>query len=433
MNNQREIFGWSMYDWASSAFSTTVATAFFGPYLIELAKPNGGVVNIFGFQSLAGSFFGYCVGISVFLQVLFLPILGAIADYSNLKKRLMLIFAYIGATATLLLFFVQGNLIVLGGLLFIIANLSFGAAIVLYNAFLPEIAPPDKRDAVSSKGFAFGYLGGGFLLLLNMLLLSVMENQGLAVRLSLASAGLWWLAFTFIFPQQRLVQREPLLKLPSGESYLSHSLKQLSTTLSDMKAKYPTTLRFLLAYLIYNDGIQTVIIMATTFAATELGIDISIQLGVLLMIQFVAFLGAFLFNFLAQRLGAKRAIMLSLVIWSGLVIYAFAFLYTIIQFWILGAILALVLGGSQALSRSLFSQMIPEGRESEYFGFYEISERGTSWLGPIVFGLVGDITGTQRIAIVSLIVFFIFGLVMLYFTDVEKAIREAGNEVPAVV
>ena len=200
-----------------------------------------------------------------------------------------------------------------------------------------------------------------------------------------------------------------------------------------MKAKYPTTLRFLLAYLIYNDGIQTVIIMATTFAATELGIDISIQLGVLLMIQFVAFLGAFLFNFLAQRLGAKRAIMLSLVIWSGLVIYAFAFLYTIIQFWILGAILALVLGGSQALSRSLFSQMIPEGRESEYFGFYEISERGTSWLGPIVFGLVGDITGTQRIAIVSLIVFFIFGLVMLYFTDVEKAIREAGNEVPAVV
>ncbi len=433
MNNQREIFGWGMYDWANSAFTTTVATTLLGPYLTQLAEANGGAFSFFDYPVNGVAFFTFCIGTSVFLQVLFLPILGAIADYSHLKKKLLLTFAYIGATATILLFLVQGNLVVLGGVLFIIANLSFGAAIVFYNAFLPDIAGPNERDEVSSKGFAFGYVGGGVLLLLNLILFKVMEDSGLAMRISLTSAGVWWLAFTYLFPHQRLRQRAPVLQLPPGETYLSHSLKQLSTTLKEMKNKYPTTLRYLLAYLIYNDGIQTVNGVATTFASTELGFETGTLIQVVLMIQFVAALGALFFNFLARRVGTKNAIMLSLLVWSGLVIYAYAFLYTVLQFWILGAILALVLGGSQALSRSLFSQMIPKNREAEYFSFYEISERGTSWLGPIIFGLAVLITGTQRIAIVSLIAFFIFGLILLYLTDVKKAIVESGNELPAVV
>lgn len=433
MNNKREILGWTMYDWGNSAFSATVVTTFLGPYLAGLAKAGDGFVNFFGYQVEGAAFFPFCVSVSVILQVFLLPILGAIADYSHLKKRMMLGFAYTGATATILLFFVQKDLIVIGGLLFIIANLSFGAAVVFYNAFLPEIASPDQRDTVSSKGFAYGYLGGGLLLLLNLILLQVMDDMGLAIRINLASAGLWWFVFTYLFPQQRLVQRAPVVQLPPGETYLSHSLKQLRSTFKNLAGKYPITLQYLIAYLIYNDGIQTVIVVSTLFAADELGVETSTLVQVVLMIQFVAFLGAFLFNFLARRVGTKKAIMLNLVVWAGLVIYAWQFLYTELQFWILGAITALILGGSQALSRSLFSQMIPKNREAEYFSFYEISERGTSWIGPLVFGLAVQLTGTQRVAIVSLIIFFVVGLILLAVTDVREAIREAGNEVPVIV
>jgi len=433
LDNKREIFGWSMYDWANSAFSSTVATTFLGPYLAALAAAQGGQVNFLGLSIEGAAFFPFCVSVSVILQVLFLPILGTIADYSNLKKQMMLTFAYAGASATILLFLVQAHLIVLGGVLFIVANLAFGAAIVFYNAFLPDIASPDQRDTVSSHGFAFGYIGGGTLLLFNLILVNVMADSGLAVRISLASAGVWWLLFTYLFPHRRLVQREPAQTLPPGESYLSHSLKQLSTTLREIKSKYPYTLRYLIAYLIYNDGIQTVIVVSTLFAGNELGIPVSTQVQVVLMIQFVASLGAYLFNLLAGRIGAKKSIMINLVIWVGLLIYAFAFLYNTVQFWVLGAILALVLGGSQALSRSLFSQMIPQNRESEYFSFYEISERGTSWIGPLVFGLAVQLTGTQRIAILSLIAFFAVGLILLYLTDVKRAIVESGNKLPSVV
>jgi UMF1 family MFS transporter len=434
-DNKREILGWTMYDWANSAFSTTVATTLLGPYLLSLAEAQGGV-NIFGIIIDPDSFFPYCVGLSVFLQVFFLPILGAIADYSNLKKRMMMLFAYIGAGATIALFFVQGNLILLGGLLFIIANLSFGAAIVFYNAFLPEIAQPEKRDSISSRGFALGYLGGGLLLLANLVLFSIMEPKGqagLAVRISLASAGVWWLVFTYFFPHQRLVQRRPSRTLPEGESYLSHSIKQLGTTLNELKNKYPMSLRFLVAYLIYNDGIQTVIVVASLFAASELGVDNSTLIILVLVIQFVAVGGALLFSRIAQLVGTKQAIMISLVIWAAIVIFAFGFLYEVWQLWVLGVAVALVLGGSQALSRSLFSQMIPTGREAEYFGFYEISERGTSWIGPIIFGFVAGQTDSQRVAIVSLIIFFVVGLLLLSRVNIRQAILEAGHDPARVV
>jgi UMF1 family MFS transporter len=245
VNDKREIFGWTMYDWANSAFSTTVVTTFLGPYLLALAEEQGGV-NLFGFVVEPAAFFPAVVSISVILQVILLPILGAVADYTRLKKRLMMLFAYSGAVATIALFFVTGELVTLGGLLFIGANLSFGAAVVFYNAFLPEIASPDRRDAVSSRGFAFGYLGGGLLLLLNLVLFNFMEDSTLAVRLSLASAGIWWLAFTAIFPQRRLKQRQPARQLPAGQSYLTHSVRQLLATLRELIRKYPRTLHYLI-------------------------------------------------------------------------------------------------------------------------------------------------------------------------------------------
>jgi UMF1 family MFS transporter len=440
LNDKREITGWMMYDWANSAFSTTVVTALLGPYIQALAEAAAEPFRLFGAALEPGAIYPAAVSLSVVLQVFFLPLLGTIADYTHLKKRMLLAFAYTGAFATILLFFVKADMplfgtrgaVVVGSLLFIIANLAFGAAIVFYNSFLPQIASPDRRDEVSSRGWALGYLGGGLLLLLNLVLLLVMDDTTLAVRISLASAGVWWLVFTFLFPQQRLVQRAPG-RDRSQVNLFVHGVRQIWRTFGELWREYPMTLRYLIAYLVYNDGIQTVIVVAAAFAASELGVPAQTVLILVLMIQFMAFGGALLFGRVARRIGAKRAIMISLVIWSGIVIYAYFFLNNQAQLFVMGAVLALVLGGSQALSRSLFSQMIPPEHEAEYFGFYEISERGTSWLGTFAFALAVQLTGSQRIAIVSLIIFFIVGLLLLSRVDVRRAITEAGNTAEGVV
>ncbi len=442
MNDRREIFGWTMYDWANSAFSTTVVAALLGPYIIELANRSSTSLTIFGAELQPAAIFPFATSLSVFLQVFFLPILGTLADYTDLKKKLMMAFAYTGAIATILLYFIQADMpafgtngaVLLGSLLFIIANLSFGAAIVFYNAYLPEIASPDTRDQVSARGFAYGYLGGGLLLLINLVMLLRMEDTALAVRLSLASAGVWWLFFTFLFPQQRLRASEGGKQLPAGENFITFGIRQLLGTLREMRTKYPQTLSYLLAYLIYNDGIQTVIAVSSSYASDEIGMATDNLLLLVLMIQFVAFGGAFLFGFLAKRWGAKRSILISLVIWSAAVIYAYAFMNNVAQVFVLGFVIAIVLGGSQALSRSLFAQMIPPDQEAEYFGFYEISERGTSWIGPLVFAAAVQVTGgSQRIAIVSLIIFFVVGLFLLNRVNVKQAILEAGNDPTGVI
>ncbi len=438
--DRREVRGWTMYDWANSAFSTTVVTTFLGPYLESLAKTAGGVF-ILGRTIEPGAFFPACVSISVVLQVLFLPLLGTVVDYTGHKKRLLLTTAYLGAMATMLLFFIRTDMpvlgtngaVILGGLLLIGANLAFGMSIVAYNAYLPDIAAPHDRDAVSSRGWAIGYLGGGLLLALNLVLFQTMSDTSLAVRVSLASAGVWWLVFTYLFPHRTLRQHTPERTLPHGETFLSHGVKELWRTLHEIRSKYPETLRYLIAYLIYNDGIQTVIVVATLFAAGELGASASTLVILVLLIQFVAFFGALAFGRLALRIGAKRSILISLVLWSGVVIYAYALLYEQWQLWILGVIVALVLGGSQALSRSLFSQMIPRDKETEYFGFYEISERGTSWVGTAVFALAVQLTGNMRVALISLIIFFVAGLILLPFVNVRKAIVDAGNDPNGVV
>ena len=437
-NNRREQRGWYFYDWANSAFSTTVVTVFLGPYLTTITKAAAdaqGFVYPLGIKVNAGSFFPYIVSLSVLFQVIFLPFLGAIADYSHRKRQMMALFAYLGAFATMGMYFLYGTHYVLGGLLFLIANLSFGASVVFYNAFLPEIARPEERDSVSSIGWALGYLGGGLLLMMNLILVSRAGAFGLemgqAVRISLASAGVWWAIFTII-PLVVLKSRQPARSLPPHARYLTIGFRQLRSTLSQA-SNYPQTMLFLAAYLLYNDGIQAVITLSSQFGQEELGLPISTLTTVILMVQFVAFFGSILFNSIAKRVGARNAIMISLLIWTGTLVYAYGFLQTELQFFILAAVIAIVLGGSQALSRSVYSMMIPKGREAEYFSLYEISERGTSWLGPLLFGLSLQFTGSYRIAIGSLVIFFIAGLVLLTRVDVRKAAVEAGNESAAVI
>jgi MFS transporter, UMF1 family len=442
-NNPREVFGWKMYDWANSAFSTTIVGALYGPYLTEItqrAVGENGVILEFGPLGAitAKSFFPTCVSIAVLMQVFLLPILGSIADYSNFKKKMMAAFCYIGVAATCLMFFVTGGLYWLGGLLFLIANLGFGAAVVAYNGFLNEITTEDQRDKVSSRGFAYGYLGGGLLLLLNFLLVKSAPRLGLdplmAVRLSLLSAGLWWGGFAII-SFTLLKTRAAEKSLPPGKSYLTVGFSELGRTFREL-ARLRHTLKYLVGYLLFNDGIQTVISMASVFMAQELFIgrglktDQSFLLGIFLMVQFVAIFGALLFERIAYFTSTKKAILISLVLWAGVVIYGYGFLHTTTQAWAMGAVIAIVLGGSQALSRSLFSRMIPAGREASFFGIYEVSERGTSWLGPLVFGIVVAATNSYRQAMLSLIIFFVGGAAILYFTDTDKAIHEAGNLLP---
>jgi MFS transporter, UMF1 family len=442
-NNPREVFGWKMYDWANSAFYTTVVGALYGPYLTELtqrALGENGVVLSFGplGSITAKSFFPTCVSVGVFLQVFLLPLLGAIADYTNLKKRMMALFCYIAVAANCLMFFVTGRLYLLGGLLFIIANLGFGASIVFYNGLLGEITTEDQRDKVSSRGYAYGYLGGGLLLGLNFLLVESAPRLGIdtamAVRLSLLSAGVWWGLFALItFATLRTRRAEK--SLPPGKSYLSIGFSELGRTFREL-ASLRHTLKYLIAYLFYNDGIQTVITMASVFIAQELFVarglptDESFLLLIFLTVQFVAIFGALLFERLAYLMGTKSAILVSLVLWVGVVIYGYGFLHTTREAWVMGVVIAIVLGGSQALSRSLYSRMIPAGREASFFGIYEVSERGTSWIGPLVFGAVVAATNSYRQALLSLIVFFITGIVILYLTDTAKAIHESGNMLP---
>jgi UMF1 family MFS transporter len=443
-DERREIVGWLMYDWANSAFQTTVVTVLIGPYLTALAQADAGrngvvaSLGIFG-TITATSLFPYCISASVLAQVLLLPLLGAIADFSNAKKRLMMAFCYAGVAATCLLFFITDRRYLVGGALLIAANLAYGVTLVLYNAFLNDVATASQRDRVSSQGYALGYLGGGLLLAANLVLLSASDalgiSKGLAVRLSLLSAGVWWGGFA-LFTFARLKTREARRLRTPGRSYFAVGIHQLGAAWQQLR-RLPHTRRYLLAYMSYNDAIQTVISVASVFMAQELFVsrgipaDESFLIGLVLMVQFVAFFGALLFERGAAVINTKNAILVSLVLWTGIVVYAYGFLETVAQAWVMGAVLAIVLGGSQALSRSLYSRMIPAGHEATFFGLYEITERGTSWIGPLMFGLVVGATGSYRQAILSLIVLFLAGIIVLFFTNTDRAIHDAEGLLPA--
>ena len=429
--------GWYFYDWANSAFSTTVVTVFLGPYLTSVAKAAAvdGYLHPLGIPVRDKAFFPYLVSLSVFLTVFVLPVVGAIADRSPRKKQLMGVFAYLGAAATILLLFATGERYLLGGALFLVANISFGASVVVYYSFLPQIAEPDRRDSVSSIGWAIGYLGGGLLLALNVVAVLTKDSLGLSTgevaRYSIASAGVWWALFTTI-PLLKLRNRPPLAG-PRVGGVLTDGFRQLGHTLKDLK-KYPLTLFFLIAYLVYNDGIQTVVTLAAVYGTEELGLPDEVLVPTILMVQFLAFGGALLLGALAKRIGAWKTVLLSLVLW--IVVLGIAFFLPAGQalpFVALGGLIGLVLGGSQALSRSLFSQLIPAGKEAEYFGIYEISDKGTSWLGPLLFGLAYTVTGSYRVAIISLVVFFVVGFLALAAVPIRKAIEQAGNTPPAVL
>lgn len=446
-SRQREQKAWYWYDWANSAFVTTTAAVLFAPYLTSVAEKAacGRVtdddvgykcttdLHVLGLDVSAGSLVFYLVTAATILSAVVLPIVGAVADRSSSKPRLLGAFAWAGSAMAALMFFVAGSHWQFGALLLVLATLFLGASLVVYDSILVEIADPDERDKVSSKGWALGYLGGGLLLAVNFVLLTVMsDNTEMAVRISLLSAGIWWAVFTII-PVRGIRSRPPVNPVTKRGGLVSASFGQLWHTLKDLRS-YPVTLTFLLAYLFYNDGIQTVIYAASVYGEKELGFEKSTVLMAFLVVQFVGIAGALGFGRLASRVGAFRVIKGGLLIWLLVVVVGWLIPdNNFALFLLLAVAIGVVLGGTQALSRSFYSQLIPRGREAEYFSLYQACERGTSWIGTLIFGLVHQWTDSYRPALLALLVLFILGFLLLRRVDPQRGIREAGNELPAVV
>ncbi len=434
-NEQR---AWYWYDWANSAFATTIAGVLFAPYLIAIAEEAAvdNRINVLGLSVAPGALPSFVITASTLLSAVALPVIGAMADRTARKKELLAGFAWSGAAFASLLFFVTGDNWQLGAFAFLVANFLFGASTVVNDSILIFIADEDERDRVSSRGWAFGYAGGGLLLALNFGLVTFHEalgmGEGMAVRISMLSAAVWWAGFTWI-PYLRLRHHEPRHVAQVEGGLLRQSFGQLATTLRHLRG-YPVTLTFLLAYLFFNDGIQTVIASASTFGIEELGFGTGTVLATYLLVQFVAMFGALGFGRLAERYAAKPVILGGLVVWMVIVTVALVVPdEQLVPFLLLGVAIGIVLGGTQALARSYYSLLIPRGFEAEYFSFYHAMERGTSWFGTLVFGLVYQLTDSYRPAIFALIVFFLVGGLLLLKVDTARGIREAGNTPPARV
>jgi UMF1 family MFS transporter len=440
LEQAREQKAWYWYDWANSAYTTTIGTVFFGPYFINLAENavggEEGRFELGPFSLPPDSLFFWLITLSTILSALILPPLGAYADRVANKKRLLARLAWTGAAFAALIFFATGDNWQLAALGIVMGNLFFGAAGVVNDSILPLISDEDDRDRVSSRGWAWGYLGGGLLLVANLGVYLGHEalglDEGLAARLCMLSAAVWWAGFTFI-PYLRLNDHPPIDVEPVEGNAIRRSFGQLVATLRDMR-NYPMALTFLIAYLFFNDGIQTVIASASVFGSEELDHSQTILIATILMVQFVAFGGALLFGRLAGRLGAKRTILIGLGIRMVIETVALRLPAGNVPFFlILGAAIGIVLGGTQALARSYFSLLIPRGKEAEYFSFYHAMDRGTSWFGTATFGLVLALTDSYRPAIFALIVFFLVGGLLLMRVDTARGIREAGNDLPAVI
>ena len=411
------INAWSMYDWANSAFATTIMAAVLPIYYSAIAEPSLT-------PNQATAYWGYTNSIALLLVALISPILGAVADFRGAKKRYLTYFALVGITATALMYFLTSGDWLFASILFIVGNIGFAGANVFYDSLLPHIAQKGDIDQVSTRGYAMGYLGGGLLLAVNlaMIMLAPDHLTALMTRISLASVAIWWLLFTI--PLWKNVPEPPrqIFKGEMDSNPFSAGFKRLAETFKEIR-KYGELFKFLVAFWLFNDGIGTIIKMATIYGK-EIGIGQTDLIGALLMVQFVGIPFSFAFGWLAKKIGTKRSIYISLGVYTLISISGY-FMQSAIHFWILGFAVALVQGGSQALSRSLYGRMVPKAQSAEFFSFFSVSGKFAGMFGPLVFGLVSQIVGNSRLAIVSLVIFFIAGGLLLTRVDEEKGIQVA--------
>ena len=407
-----------LYDFGNSAFATTIMAAVLPVYYSSVA---GSGLE----EGLATSYWGYSQSISVLIVAVLAPILGAISDFSAAKKKFLQFFAFMGIIASILLAFVGEGDYILASVLFIVGSIGFSAANIFYDGFLPEIAEKDEMDRVSSGGFAYGYIGGGVLLTINILMILNpgwfgLPNTVVATQLSFASVGIWW--FIFSLPLIRNIKEEKKIKAERDKSYLAIGFSRVGNTFREIK-QYKQVLIFLLAFWLYNDGISTIMRMATIYGA-EIGIAGNDLIIALLITQFVGIPFTFFFGWLASKITAKRALYITLITYMLITIVGY-FMTSALHFYILAITVGMVQGGAQSLSRSIFGRMVPANKHAEFFGFYGISSKFAAIIGPFMFAFIGQITGNSRYGIISLIFFFIAGIIILRFVDIEKGIEEA--------
>jgi UMF1 family MFS transporter len=415
--HKRAIWAWTMYDWGNSGFVTTIMAAVLPVYYSSVAASNLPA-------NVATAYWGYTTSLAALLAAVISPVLGAMADFRGSKKSFLTIFMVIGVTAAALMYFIGTGDWLLASLLFIFGQIGFAGSLVYYDALLPHVAREDEIDMVSSRGYAMGYIGGGILLAVNlaMIMLAPENLTGLMTRLSFLTVAVWW--FVFTLPLLRIVS-EPKRRILAGEENfkpLQAAFSRLASTFKDIR-KYKELSKFLLAFWVYSNGIGTIILMATIYGA-EIGIGQTTLIGTLLMVQFLAAPFAIFFGWLPKKIGTKNSIYITLGIYSIIAIAGY-FLQHEWQFWALGAGVATVQGGAQALSRSLFGRMLPKSKSAEFYSFFSVFEKFSTILGPALFGIVSQITGHSRLSIASLIIFFLLGTYILTRVNVDEGIRVA--------
>ena len=410
-----ELRAWAMYDWANSAFWSTIVTAVFPAFFGSYAA-----AGLSGVE--ATSRFAWGTTMALTIVALTAPVLGALADHRPLKKRLLLAFLLVGVAATVLMATIGRGQWIYALVLFMVANIGVASTLVFYDSLLPHLATPDQVDRVSTAGYAIGYVGGGILLLINLAWILAPTSFGLpdataAVRLTFVSVGVWWLVFSL--PLFRRVP-EPPVRLEelraSGPALAVAAAAAAWKTFTELRRNRHAFL-MLVAFLLYNDGIQTLIRMSSIYGA-EIGIDQNAQIAAFVLVQFVGIPCSFFFGSLAGRIGAKRALFLTLGVYTTTSVIGY-FMTAAWQFFVLAALVGMVQGGSQALSRSLFARMTPPAKSSEYFSFFAVFEKFAGIFGPLLFGASVTVFQSSRAAVLSVIFFFVAGAIVLSFVDVE--------------
>ncbi len=411
-----------MYDWANSAFVTTMIAAVMPVYYEKVAGKGLG-------ENMATVYWANTQSIGALIVALLSPVLGAIADYSGSKIKFLSFFAILGSIASLLCVLVGEGDWLLASVLVIVGLIGFGAGNTFYDALLIEIAPADRRDQLSSQGYAWGYLGGGLLLGINIVMIQKWELLGFAssesaTRIVFMTVGVWWLLFAI--PIVRHVkERQRQTTGQTAARAVKIAFQRLGQTFRRIK-QYPELLKYMVSYWFFNDGINTVIVMATVYGSS-IGIGMNALITALLITQFIGFPSSLLFGRFARKLGAKKGLYLSLTLYIIIVTLGF-FMENALHFYILATMVGLVQGGSQALARSLYAELVPPARSAEFFGFLTISSKFSSVVGPLVFAITAGNTDSSRIGILSLIAFFVIGIALLWTVDLAKGKREAVAE-----
>jgi MFS transporter, UMF1 family len=416
-----ELRAWAMYDWANSAFQSTIITAVFPPFFADYAAAGLAPAD-------ATARFAWTTTIAVTIVAILGPILGALADYRALKKRLLAVFMAIGVTATLMMAGIERGGWLFAAAVFLVANVGIAASFVFYDSLLPHIARPEEMDRVSTAAYAIGYFGGGVVLVLNLAWILSPQTFGLpdavaAIKLSFVSVAAWWLVFSL--PLFRRVGEPPATPVPSGAHVgAAFAFRQVAATFRELRGHRQAFL-MLIAFLLYNDGIQTMIRMAAIYGA-EVGINRDAQIAAFVIVQFVGVPCSFLFGAIAARIGAKPSIFVALAVYTGISVLGY-FMTTEWHFFVLAFLVGMVQGGSQALSRSLFARMIPKHRSSEYFGFFSVFEKFAGVAGPALFAASVTVFGSSRAAVLSVILFFVAGALVLTRVDVAAGEAQAAH------